>query len=106
MIQNGANTESELVRGTLAAIGALIEVDADEVDANLWKKQGEVSLHAAVGRRKTHMLDFFDRSRTILKHVWSKSWNSNIAAGFGECDRDIVERLLARAADAQKPDKE
>ena len=104
MIQNGANIESGLVRGTLAAIGALIEVD--EVDANLWKKQGEVSLHAAVGRRKTHMLDFFDRDRTILKHVWSKSWNSNIAAAFGECDCDIVERLFACAADAQKPDKE
>ena len=56
MIQNGANIESGLVRGTLAAIGALIEVD--EVDANLWKKQGEVSLHAAVGRRKTHILGF------------------------------------------------
>ena len=30
----------------------------DRNDANLWKKQGEVSLHAAVGRRKTHILGF------------------------------------------------
>lgn len=58
MIENGANVESELAREALAAIGAVIEVHAGEVDAKLWKKQGEVSLHAAAGRRKPHIPDF------------------------------------------------